>query len=248
MTSRHRDVTSGAIVAAELRKDGGVRVVIRAGVLVALTVVIAGILQLSGSSFASDLQWGDVSCDGSVDSRDASLILQYDAGLLGSLPCPKTADVDGSGSADAIDAFFVLQLEAGLIDVLRPDVTKTPTATPTDTLPFDFALSPPKEVFNTVPGLYAEHLNWLFRVSLITGTPSVVELSADTPEDLEVGFLGEYGCVPSCGLRMFIHAADTMTPGTYPVTITGTSGALTHSVEVSVIVSAVIFSGQSAAR
>ncbi|MEX2158439.1 MAG: dockerin type I repeat-containing protein [Dehalococcoidia bacterium] len=220
--------------------------VIRAGVLVALTVAIAGALQLSGSSFASDLQWGDVSCDGSVDSRDASLILQYDAGLLGSLPCAQAADVDGSGSANAIDAIFVLQLEAGLIDVLRPDVTKTPT--PADTAAFDFALSSPKKAFDTVPGLYAEHLNWQFRVNLITGPPSFVELSVDAPEDLEVGFLGGNGCVPSCFLQMFIHAADTMAPGTYPVTITGTSGALTHSVDVTVIVGAAIFSGQPAPR
>ena len=223
---------------------------IRAGVLVALTVVIAGSLQLSGSSFASDLQWGDVSCDGLVDSRDASLILQYDAGLLGSLRCPKAADVDGSGSADATDAFFVLQLEAGLIDELRPDVTKTPTptATPTDTLAFDFALSPPKEVFDAPSGVFLEHLNWVFHVNLTKGTPSFVELSVDAPEGLQVGFLEADGCVPSCGLRMFIFAALAMTPGTYPVTITGTSGALTHSVEVTVTVRTVIFGGHSAAR
>ena len=224
--------------------------VIRAGVLVALTVVIAGSLQLSGSSFASDLLWGDASCDGSVDSRDAALILQYDAGLLDSLPCPQAADADDSGSADATDAFLVLQLEAGLIDELRPDVTKTstPTATPTDTLPFDFALSPPKEEFDALTGVILEHLNWVFRVNLTTGTASFVELSVDAPEGLQVGFLGEAGCVPSCGLRMFIFADQAMTPGTYPVTITGTSGALTHSVEVTVIVSAFIFSDQSAPR
>ena len=35
---------------------------------------------------------GDVNCDATVNSIDAALLLQYDAGLLGSLGCPEFAD------------------------------------------------------------------------------------------------------------------------------------------------------------
>jgi hypothetical protein len=61
---------------------------------------------------------GDVNCDGEVDSIDAALILQYGAGLIGSLPCQQNGDVNGDGSVDAIDAALVLQFVAGLIDEL----------------------------------------------------------------------------------------------------------------------------------
>jgi len=58
---------------------------------------------------------GDVDCDGSVSSIDASLILQLDAGLLDSLPCAHNADLNGDGEINSIDAALVLQRVAGLI-------------------------------------------------------------------------------------------------------------------------------------
>ena len=58
---------------------------------------------------------GDVNCDENVDSIDAALILQFSAGLVGSLACQEDADVNGSGDIDSIDATIVLQFVAGLI-------------------------------------------------------------------------------------------------------------------------------------
>jgi hypothetical protein len=59
---------------------------------------------------------GDAACDGDVDVIDAALILQFDAGLIDSLPCPENADVNGDGVINVIDAALILQLVAGLID------------------------------------------------------------------------------------------------------------------------------------
>jgi hypothetical protein len=59
---------------------------------------------------------GDASCDGSVDSVDAALILQRDAGLIeGSLLCQPQADVNSDGDIDALDATLILQHVAGLL-------------------------------------------------------------------------------------------------------------------------------------
>lgn len=58
---------------------------------------------------------GDADCNGVVNSIDAALILQYDAGLISSVPCPDDANFNHDGSINAIDAALVLQTEAGLI-------------------------------------------------------------------------------------------------------------------------------------
>ena len=63
---------------------------------------------------------GDVDCRGSVNAIDAALILQFVAGLLGSLPCLDAADTNGSGNVNAIDAALILQFSAGLIGSLSP--------------------------------------------------------------------------------------------------------------------------------
>ncbi len=73
---------------------------------------------------------GDVNCDGAVTSVDASLILQFHAGLLATLSCEDVADVDADGRINAIDAFLVLQYSAGLIDKLPPPAPPTPTPCP----------------------------------------------------------------------------------------------------------------------
>jgi hypothetical protein len=59
---------------------------------------------------------GDVDCDGDVDTIDAVLILQLEAGLLHELPCLKNADVNDDGQVNVLDATLVLQIVAGLID------------------------------------------------------------------------------------------------------------------------------------
>ncbi len=61
---------------------------------------------------------GDVNCDDAVDPIDAALVLQLDAALVSSLPCPDVANVNGDGVIDALDAILILQFAAGLIDSL----------------------------------------------------------------------------------------------------------------------------------
>ncbi len=61
---------------------------------------------------------GDASCDGEVSAVDAALILQLDAGLIDSVPCPENADVNNDGQINAIDAALILQYVAGLLDEL----------------------------------------------------------------------------------------------------------------------------------
>jgi hypothetical protein len=58
---------------------------------------------------------GDVNCDEEVDPVDATIVLQYVAGLLDALPCPQNADVNDDGAIDAKDAMIILQMSAGLL-------------------------------------------------------------------------------------------------------------------------------------
>ena len=51
---------------------------------------------------------------------DAALVLQFNAGLLGSLNCQQNADVNGDGEVNSIDAALILQFSAGLLDSLPP--------------------------------------------------------------------------------------------------------------------------------
>lgn len=61
---------------------------------------------------------GDVNCDFRLNSIDAALVLQFDAGLSTSLACQDAADVNGDGRINAVDAALILQFHAGLIDSL----------------------------------------------------------------------------------------------------------------------------------
>ena len=61
---------------------------------------------------------GDASCDGVVNSTDAALILQLEAGLIASLPCAGAADVNDDGNVDSLDATLILQFDVGLINTL----------------------------------------------------------------------------------------------------------------------------------
>ncbi len=61
---------------------------------------------------------GDVNCSGGVNAIDSALILQFIAGLVGSLQCQEDGDVNGSGDINSIDAAIVLQFVAGLVPSL----------------------------------------------------------------------------------------------------------------------------------
>ena len=63
---------------------------------------------------------GDVNCDGTANSIDAALVLQFGTALLGSLDCQDAADVNGDGDITSVDAALILQFTAGLIGVLEP--------------------------------------------------------------------------------------------------------------------------------
>jgi hypothetical protein len=101
------------------------------GVLIAIVsslAIGAWYFQLADAS-----QAGDVNCDATVNSIDAALVLQANAGLIVSLPCQDGADVNRDGTANALDALFILQFSAGLIKSLeaRPTtIAPTPTVTP----------------------------------------------------------------------------------------------------------------------
>ncbi len=61
---------------------------------------------------------GDVDCSGVADSIDATIILQFAAGLLFGVPCEPSADVNHDGTINSLDALLVLQFTAGLIPTL----------------------------------------------------------------------------------------------------------------------------------
>ncbi len=59
-----------------------------------------------------------MNCDSTVNAIDAALILQFDAGLLSSLPCSQNVDVNHDGHVNSLDALLVLKYSAGLIGTL----------------------------------------------------------------------------------------------------------------------------------
>ncbi|MBI4570326.1 MAG: hypothetical protein HY723_00110, partial [Chloroflexi bacterium] len=63
---------------------------------------------------------GDVNCEGTVNAVDATIVLQYSAGFVDSVPCAANADVSGDGRIDPIDAALILQYIAGIISGLPP--------------------------------------------------------------------------------------------------------------------------------
>ncbi len=64
--------------------------------------------------------YGDANCDLHVSSVDATVLLQYSAGMVETLCSLQSADANANGRVDPIDAQLVLQLSAGLIDRLPP--------------------------------------------------------------------------------------------------------------------------------
>ncbi len=78
-----------------------------------------------GHSFADDectecgataMGQGDVNGDGSVDTTDAKLIMQFDLGIADETALSLSgADVNGDGSIDTTDAKLIMQLDLGII-------------------------------------------------------------------------------------------------------------------------------------
>ena len=62
---------------------------------------------------------GQTSCCGDasenlLDSVDAALVLQFNAGRIASVVCPRAADVNQDNQVDSRDAAIILQIDAGL--------------------------------------------------------------------------------------------------------------------------------------
>ena len=96
------------------------RLLCAAALVVALAMSIAP-LATSQSVAASPLNTGpvprgpgDVNCDREIDSIDAALVLQFNAGLITSVACPRVADVNQDDKVDSRDAAIILQIEAAL--------------------------------------------------------------------------------------------------------------------------------------
>jgi hypothetical protein len=85
--------------------------------LVIVTLLFAGVAgsaAFAGPPAQSSL--GDLNCDGRVDSRDAAIVLQFEAFGIPPMPsCAGSADVNGDGTISSIDALLILQYTAGLI-------------------------------------------------------------------------------------------------------------------------------------
>ena len=62
---------------------------------------------------------GDANCNGVSNAIDAALILQQDAALIASVPCPENADVNSDELVNSIDAALILQGDAGIAGLPR---------------------------------------------------------------------------------------------------------------------------------
>ena len=82
-----------------------------------LDAVIAGVNLVEKDPKDSSVGYGGMpNEDGVVNAIDVTLILQRNAGLLGSLANEASADVNGDGDVTSIDATLLLQVIAGLLD------------------------------------------------------------------------------------------------------------------------------------
>ncbi len=112
--------------------------------LVLVVLVAAAVWTANQSTSAGAPVYGDASCDGTVSSIDAAVVLQFSAGLLPSLGCPDNADVNGDGQANSLDAALILQFSAGLLTHLGPPDGPTLTSTPGPLCPDGYYWNPAK--------------------------------------------------------------------------------------------------------
>jgi hypothetical protein len=117
--------------------------------LLALTASAVVIVTPFSASRSEAQLAGDANCDGIVNPIDAAIILQLDAGIVGSLACPEKADANADGALNSLDALLILQHSAGIIHSLPPSSVPTPTPTGTATLTPSFTHTPTSTVTQT---------------------------------------------------------------------------------------------------
>lgn len=86
---------------------------------ITLSCVTAGVIDpisAEVSEKADTFVLGDVNGDGSIDNLDASIILQYDAGILSDAIPSELGDTNNDGMVDNLDAVLILKYDAGLIN------------------------------------------------------------------------------------------------------------------------------------
>ena len=98
------------------------RTPVTAAILIAAALVVAILLSPNAedASAGGPTFIGDVNCDGTANSIDSFLILQFDAGLIPSLACIQDADVNEDGFINAMDAALLIQFCACPIESLPP--------------------------------------------------------------------------------------------------------------------------------
>lgn len=79
-----------------------------------LLILWTGIFAVSAQT---DIEWGNVNMDQSIDIIDALMTAQYYVGLGPQVFVPEAADVDGNGSITILDALMIAQYYVGLIDI-----------------------------------------------------------------------------------------------------------------------------------
>jgi PKD repeat protein len=95
--------------------------------------------------------------------------------------------------------------------------------------PMEFSLDP---VFGAGSVYQGESNSVVVTVTRISGNPSVVTLGyVNPPPDSTVSFSAPGACMPNntCTLTMTVATQFTAAPGVYPITITGTSGTVSHT-------------------
>ena len=105
------------------------RATLLVGVVVAFSVLIPLSYPNAGASGAlaegGSVIRGDVNDDGEVNSIDAFLLLQFNAGIIWPDPNAeryKVADLNGDGVINAFDSLLILQFHAGLLSSLPAGV------------------------------------------------------------------------------------------------------------------------------
>ncbi len=94
--------------------------------VLSIGLVLAGFPALSGADVAqagsgeAAGNTGDANCDLIVDSIDAALVLQYEAGFITDFLLCAVPDANEDLAVNSIDAALILQYSAGLIASLPP--------------------------------------------------------------------------------------------------------------------------------